>query len=128
MASEAVDTNIVLRVLVGDEPRETKRALQRLSGPGWISHVVLKETMWVLKRIYKYDHEALCKVLEGLLMNDVFVVEEPIVVGAALERLKEKPAVGFHDCLALEVARAQGHLPFLTMDKALSKFEGAEFV
>jgi predicted nucleic-acid-binding protein len=128
MASAAVDTNVVVRVIVGDDVREAKRALARLAEPGWISHVILKETMWVLRRIYEYDAPAICEVLEGLLMNDVFVVEEPLVVGAALERLKENPTIGFHDCLALEVARARGHLPLLTFDKALAKLEGAELV
>jgi predicted nucleic acid-binding protein len=36
------------------------------------------------------------------------------------------PALGFSDCLILEIARKAGHVPLGTFDKRLSKLNGVE--
>jgi predicted nucleic acid-binding protein len=48
------------------------------------------------------------------------------VVASALEAFRKRPALGFSDCLMLEVARKAGHLPLGTFDRNLGKLEGAE--
>jgi hypothetical protein len=45
---------------------------------------------------------------------------------AALAHYLERPAIGFSDCLVLEIARQAGHLPLGTFDRNLSKLDGAE--
>jgi len=47
-------------------------------------------------------------------------------VAAALKRFRERPALGFSDCLLLQLARKAGHLPLGTFDRDLSKLDGAE--
>jgi predicted nucleic acid-binding protein len=47
-------------------------------------------------------------------------------VAAALEQYRNRPALGFSDCLILETARKAGHLPLGTFDRNLSKLDGAE--
>ena len=47
-------------------------------------------------------------------------------VAAAVAQLRAKPALGFSDCLVLEIARKAGHLPLLTFDKALGRLDGAQ--
>jgi predicted nucleic acid-binding protein len=47
-------------------------------------------------------------------------------VTAALEHFKRRPALGFADCLVLEVARKAGHLPLATVDRPLGKLDGAK--
>lgn len=123
--SAAVDTNVVLRVVLRDDERQADRALARLAVPGWVSHIVLCEMMWVLDGSYGYERNTLALVLERLLSNEVFVIEEPLVVRSALERFRQHPNVGFSDCLIVETARARGHSPLLTFDRALSKVDGA---
>jgi predicted nucleic-acid-binding protein len=44
----------------------------------------------------------------------------------ALEQYRRRPALGFSDCLVLEVARKAGHLPLGTFHRNLSRLEGAE--
>ena len=44
---------------------------------------------------------------------------------AALERFRKRPALGFTDCLLLEIARKAGHLPLGTFDRGLGKLDGA---
>ena len=48
------------------------------------------------------------------------------VVSAALEKFRRKFAIGFSDCLLLEIARKAGHLPLGTFDRNLAKLDGAE--
>jgi hypothetical protein len=45
---------------------------------------------------------------------------------AKLEKFRKRPAIGFSDCMMLEVARKAGHLPLRTFDRILGKLEGAE--
>jgi len=45
---------------------------------------------------------------------------------AALADFRRKPALGFSDCLVLEVARKAGHLPLGAFDATLAKLDGAE--
>lgn len=45
---------------------------------------------------------------------------------AALELFRSKPALGFSDCLMLQLARKAGHLPLGTFDRRLAKVVGTE--
>ena len=53
-------------------------------------------------------------------------VQHSEVVSAALADFRRKPALGFSDCLVLEVARKAGHLPLGAFDATLAKLDGAE--
>ena len=64
--------------------------------------------------------------VEMLLNHRDLALQDPDVVAAALEHFHQKPALGFSDCLLLEIARKAGHPPLGTFDKALSKLEGAQ--
>jgi predicted nucleic acid-binding protein len=54
------------------------------------------------------------------------VQQDADVVAAALTQLRAKPALGFSDCLVLEIARKAGHLPLATFEKALGRLPGAQ--
>jgi predicted nucleic acid-binding protein len=54
------------------------------------------------------------------------VLEEPEVVANALQSFRRRPALGFSDCLMLEVARKAGHLPLGTFDRALGRLADTE--
>jgi predicted nucleic-acid-binding protein len=51
----AIDTNVVVRLLVRDDEEQGRcaEALFRQSGGVWIALVVLVETVWVLRSAYK---------------------------------------------------------------------------
>ena len=61
-----------------------------------------------------------------LLSHESLTIQDADVVTAALKSFRERPALGFSDCLILEVARKAGHLPLGTFDRNLSKLEGTE--
>ncbi len=124
----AVDTNVLVRLLVQDDPRHFETARAFASGGAWVSHVVLAETMWVLSRLYRMDAEGIAQSVELLLSQGDVGLEDPSTVTAALLAFRARPRLGFNDCLILEIARKAGHLPLGTFDRELAKLEGAERV
>lgn len=122
----AVDTNVIVRRILQDDPEQAARARELLDeSPVWVSLLVLKELFYVLQRCYHFEHTELVKLLRGLLDAESVVVEDAALVEAALARWKSKPRLGFFDCLILELSRARGNLPLMTFDRSLAKEDGA---
>ena len=44
----AIDTNVLVRLLVRDDPRQCEAAEGFIAKGAWVSHLVLVETVWVL--------------------------------------------------------------------------------
>lgn len=124
----AVDTNVLIRALTGDDPAQSPAAVAFIQdhAPVWISHVVLMETLWVLEAVYNCGKPQLVEAMKRIIDNKDLSLEEPGVVRTALALYESKGKVNFEDCLILEIARKSGHLPLATFDKALGKFEGAQ--
>ena len=122
----AVDTNLLVRLIVRDDLKQVDAAEAFVAGGAWISHLVLSETIWVLDAVHERSAAQLAAVVEMLLNHAHLSVQDADVVGRALMQFRARPALGFSDCLVLEVARKAGHLPLGTFDRGLSRLEGAE--
>jgi predicted nucleic-acid-binding protein len=87
-----VDTNILIRVFIDDEPAQTAAARKLVSGAEdgslLVSIIVLVEFIWTLRSSFKVDKAALTITLEGILTRAAFVVEDRADVEAALQRYK----------------------------------------
>ena len=121
----AVDTNVLVRLLVRDDDAQAAKAEAFVRKGAWISHLVLAETAWVLGSVYELGHPAIARAVEMLLLHEHMTVQDADAVAAALERYRGKPALGFSDCLVLEAARKAGHLPVGTFDRDLARLPGA---
>jgi len=122
----AVDTNVLVRLITRDDTSQAEAAERFLSNGGWISHLVLAEALWVLDSVYELDSTRIALAVEMLLNHSELVLQDPDVISAALVQFRQKPALGFSDCLVLEIARKAGHIPLGTFDRALGKLEGAQ--
>ena len=122
----AIDTNVLVRLLVRDDPRQVAAAESFVAGGAWVSHVVLVETSWVLTSVYELEPEAIATAFEGLLEHRDIAVQEESLVAAAVMLFRKRPALGFSDALVLELARRAGCLPLGTFDRELGKVDGAE--
>jgi predicted nucleic-acid-binding protein len=120
----AVDTNVLVRLLVRDDPKQAEAADQAIAKGAWVSHLVLAEALWVLDAVYARSPKQLIAALDLLLVHESLVLQDADVVSAALISFRAKPTLGFSDCLVVEIARKAGHLPLATFDKALSKVAG----
>ena len=122
----AVDTNVLVRMLARDDPKQVRVADDFVVAGAWVSLLALAETIWVLTTVYERDTAEIGASVEQLLNHKDLTLQDREVVAAALEIFRSRPALGFTDCVLLEVARKAGHLPLGTFDRNLSKIDGAE--
>ena len=88
--------------------------------------LALLETVWVLVSVYERTPAQIAAVVAHLLDHETLSVQEPDVVRAALAQFREKPRLGFSDCLMLHVARKAGHTPLGTFNRGLGVLDGAQ--
>jgi predicted nucleic-acid-binding protein len=119
----AVDTNLLVRLLVRDDPRQVRAAESFTAAGAWVSHLVLAEAMWVLDAVYGRSPKQVATAVDMLLNHRDVTIQDADVARDALDQFKKRPALGFSDCLVLEVARKAGHLPLGTFDHDLAKLD-----
>jgi predicted nucleic-acid-binding protein len=80
----AVDTNVLVRLLTSDDPKQTAAARSLFATePVWIAKTVLLETCWVLRSLYGFEESAIVDAFRALLgLRNVSVEDEPAVAGA----------------------------------------------
>lgn len=122
----AVDTNVLIRLLTRDDPRQLRAAEAFVAEGAWVPHLVLAEATWVLAASYGQSPSAIAAATEMLLDHRQLVLQDAEAVAGALRSLRKRPSLGFTDCLILEVARRAGHLPLGSFDRNLAKLEGTE--
>ena len=122
----AVDTKVLVRMLARDDARQAAAADQAVANGAWVSQLVLAEAVWVLDAVYARTARQLIAALDLLLAHETLVLQDADVVACALAQFRARPALGFSDCLVLEIARKAGHLPLATFDKVLGKLTGAQ--
>jgi predicted nucleic-acid-binding protein len=120
-----LDTNIVLRYLVRDDPAQTAKAIACIgqftpSRPGYISLVVIAETAWVLKSGYRYTDALIAAAIEGLLQAAELVIQNEQQVFAAVAMLKQgRGALG--DALIGALGSQAGCDHTLTFDRKAAR-------
>jgi predicted nucleic-acid-binding protein len=122
----AIDTNVLVRLITRDDARQAAAAESFVEHGAWVSVVVLVEASWVLSTVYELSAKDVAKAIEMLLHHRDLVIQDAEAVASALELFREKPALGFSDCLILQLARRTAHLPLGTFDRGLSRVEGAQ--
>jgi predicted nucleic acid-binding protein len=80
----------------------------------------------VLDTVFERSASQWVAVLDLLLAHESLAFKDADTVRAALDHFRAKPALGFSDCLVLEIARKAGHLPLGTFDRGLAKLEGVK--
>ena len=126
----AIDTNVLLRLLV-DDPNEKQQAqlardLLNQHGQVWVSAIVLIETIWVLQSRYKLTKEHLIVVIEKLIQHPRIHLENTASVDNALT-LYSACNTGFADCTILNEAKKK-QLILHTFDRKLARLHGAKRV
>lgn len=126
-----LDTNILIRYLVHDDPTQTRIATniieRRLTPaiPGFICLVVTAEMAWVLQRRYKATALEVVKAIEGLISQDSIVFEATEDVVQAIQDVKRENGE-FADALIAALNARAGCSTTLTFDNGASKQRGFE--
>ena len=122
----AVDTNVLVRLITRDDSGQAASAESFIEKGAWVSVLALAEAAWVLATVYELSSKDLERAIEMLLNHRNLVLQDSEAVARALELFRAKPALGFSDCLMLQLARQAGHLPLGTFDRGLAKVEGTQ--
>ncbi len=121
----AIDTNVLVRLITRDHPRQTSAAESFVAKGAWVPLLALAEAVWVLDSVYELSPADQAKGIEMLLRHQQLSIQDSETVAAALALFRDKPSLGFSDCLMLEIARKAGHTPLGTFDRNLGKVPGA---
>ena len=122
----AVDTNVLVRLIVRDDPTQVEKAEAFVAHGAWVSQIVLAETVWVLESVYGLDRAQIATVVTMLVEHDRVTLQDEDVIRSAHSAFERNRSVGFTDCLVVEAARKAGHRPVGTFDKAMSRIEGGQ--
>jgi predicted nucleic-acid-binding protein len=122
----AVDTNVLVRLIAQDDSRQTVSAENFIDRGAWVSVLALAEAAWVLATVYELSSNDLARSIEMLLNHRELVLQDAESVAGALDLFRAKPALGFSDCLMLQLARKAGHLPLGTFDRSLARIDGTQ--
>lgn len=122
----AIDTNVLVRLVTRDDARQVAAAEAFVARGAWVPHLVLADATWVLSSVYGRDAGDIAVAVEMLLNHQDLTLQDADAVAAAVQRFRKRPALGFSDCLVLEVARKAGHVPLGTFDRDLGRLDDVE--
>jgi predicted nucleic-acid-binding protein len=121
-----IDTNILLRLWLNDDPAQNRRIDAMLAAHGstpgslLLTDVVLAEAVWTLKSAFEQDKQAQVIAVRSLLDETAFAFEDREAVAVALG-LFEGSTCGFADCLIVAKHARSGCEFSATFDKAMRK-------
>jgi predicted nucleic-acid-binding protein len=126
-----IDTNILLRLWLNDDPVQAKRIDALLAAHGGmpgsllVTDVVLAEAIWTLKSAFEQDKTSQLVAIRSLLDETAFAFEDREAVAAALS-LFEAGSCGFADCLVVAKHARQGCDFTATFDRGMRKLPGVK--
>ncbi len=125
-----LDTNVLVRLLVGDDADQSRtageavaRAIQD-SMPLFVPLTVLLELEWVLRVSYEYSKSQVMATLSALLEARELEFQDEGAVEHALHYYRDGSA-DFAECLHLGCAAAAERLPLWTFDRRAGRLPNA---
>lgn len=124
-----LDTNILVRLLVEDEPVQTAQAQHFIESrctpesPGFINCVVLAELVWVLDSVYQFRRAEIAAAIERLLAGRDRIVEHHDQVEQVLVEYRSG-GIDFTDSMIARINRVRGCEATATFDRKAAKLDG----
>ncbi len=128
-----LDTNVILRALLDDDPVQSPIARNVLSGldsakRGYVSAGVTLELYWVLNRLYRMPRDVIGRTIKGLLEVAWLTFEDFESLAIALQ-FYETRKIDFSDAFIAERNRERGCTNTVTFDREAAKsVPGMEFL
>jgi len=125
----AVDTNVLIRLMVNDDPEQKARAQRLLEATAeagescLVSDPVLCEIAWVLSSQYRAGRAEIVAAIQSLLAQALFIFEDRTALLQAFEAYQGGRA-DFSDYLIGAKAQARGARTTWTFDRGLRNHPG----
>lgn len=114
----AIDTNVIVRYLTGDHPRQSTRAKVLIDNHDvFVCTTVLLETEWVLRSVYGYSASQLVAALRAFAGLPRVTIDDADATAEALEWMDA--GMDFAD--ALHLTRARTSEAFVSFDRRLAR-------
>lgn len=113
----AIDTNVLVRFLVGDDPEQSQKARTAVGRGIFVSITVLLESEWVLRSLYRQSLAEISQGFRAFAGLPQVTIENPSLLADALDRTEG--GMDFADALHLG-ALVQCD-SFLTFDRKFAK-------
>ena len=114
----AVDTNVLVRFLTRDDPKQSSRAIAHFGSEEiWIAKTVLLETEWVLRSLYRFKAHQVADAFRALAGLSNVHIEDTVAVARAFDLWNA--GLDFADALHI-VSRGEAET-FATFDEKLVK-------
>ena len=128
----ALDTNVLVRFLVQDDPLQAQLATKVIeqltdNAQGFVSREVLIELVWVLERAYRLGRAEIAVALDGLLSATELNIEGSDEVAPALE-LYRNDGFGFADLMIAAAARRADAAELVTFDRQAARLPGVRLL
>lgn len=117
---KAVDTNILARLILQDEPHQARLAEAIVREPVWVSHTVWIELGWVLGKRLRLDHATVADAMATLLMLETVHVADREGLAWAIERYRA--GADWADAVHLVAARGVADR-FVTFDRGIARID-----
>lgn len=127
-----LDTNLLVRWIVNDDPRQVSQVRQLFANLKadqvfFVSLIVLVELAWVLRRNYGYTLRDVAYAIDRLCTTRFLEIEEQALVMQGLDRLLNDNA-DLADALIAALNVQAGCATTYTFDKSASKIPGMTFL
>ncbi|TAM59775.1 PIN domain-containing protein [bacterium] len=122
---KGLDTNVLVRLLTGDDPAQQQRARAFIASncsaasPGFVNRIVIVELVWVLESTYGYTRQQIAAAIDGLLRTQELTVEDTSEVALSLSAYRE--GADFADALLSITNEAAGCEETATFDRRAAK-------
>ena len=125
--SSFVDTNVLVRHLVGDPPDMARRATAFLAREDnlYLADLIVAETVYVLESVYEVDRSRISEAIRSLLaMESVRVIDAPLLLRTVA--LYEEARIDFAEAYLVACAEITGVGKVASFDKSVSRIPTVE--
>jgi len=129
---KGIDTNILVRYLVRDDPAQFRAASRLIENdcsvqePGFVNQVVLVELVWVLESAFKLARPEIVRAFGALLLTSQLSIEHPDDARAALDEYQN--GADFADSLIAAANTRAGCEYTATLDRRAARRKGFRLV
>ncbi|HVB69902.1 MAG TPA: PIN domain-containing protein [Acidimicrobiales bacterium] len=120
--SAFVDTNVLVRHLVGDPPAMAARATAYLGAENelLVADLVVAETIYVLESFYEVDRQIIATSMRSLLaLNSVVVVDAPLLLRSF--EIFEHDRLDFAEAYLVASAESSGVNAVASFDRSIDR-------